>query len=526
MRSDYDVEFTRISFHGDVNLKGASINGELISNFGQYNQKAIFNNIKVVDNAEFNETIFKGSVDFIGANINGDFLFRNAQLLNNEIESYFNGIQVAGNLDIKESLFICPVSFAHIKIGKNFFARRTRFLNSTNKTTFNGMKVEGLVTFNYAIFAGGANFVGGKINGEFQLHECQFYNSSNGVSFQGIQILGSLIINKTTFECPADFSYARIGNLFDANNTQFLNPNHKIDFTNLSVQGVAFFSNANFMGPAQFINTKIGGEFIAKKANFLNSDSMTTFSAMEVQGIATFDNAIFNGPVDFLGTIIKGELHTNESIFYKNVRFNKMSVDIPIFRCLTIKGSYCLNGMIFQSIDVGDEEGKCEKVLSFLNKAEYSADVYARLEDFYKLNGYQETANKVFITFKRRERWDGNLPFLMRMWSDIKYYLIGYGRRIEQSIYISIFFIILGSFILRKEIMTKSRSQEKVLYFNCFWYSVDLFLPFIDLKMEKNWIPNPDLPCIWLLRLYMCLHIISGWFLIPIGLAAFTGIIE
>ena len=59
--------------------------------------------------------------------------------------------------------------------------------------------------------------------------------------------------------------------------------------------------------------------------------------------------------------------------------------------------------------------------------------------------------------------------------------------------------------------------------YSAFWYSLDLFLPFIDLQAESMWIPKKDYR---LVLYYMRAHTLLGWILLPIGLAAFAGIIK
>ena len=59
-------------------------------------------------------------------------------------------------------------------------------------------------------------------------------------------------------------------------------------------------------------------------------------------------------------------------------------------------------------------------------------------------------------------------------------------------------------------------------YYNPFWYSLDLFLPFIDLKMSGVWQPKEARKFV---RHYARIHTIIGYILIPIGLLAVTGLI-
>ncbi len=59
--------------------------------------------------------------------------------------------------------------------------------------------------------------------------------------------------------------------------------------------------------------------------------------------------------------------------------------------------------------------------------------------------------------------------------------------------------------------------------YNAFWYSLDLFLPIIKLGEADVWTPKDNRR--WAL-FYRKVHIITGSLFVPIGLAAWTGIIK
>ena len=59
--------------------------------------------------------------------------------------------------------------------------------------------------------------------------------------------------------------------------------------------------------------------------------------------------------------------------------------------------------------------------------------------------------------------------------------------------------------------------------YNRFWYSLDLFLPFVNLQADDVWKPKTNER---FLRHYVRLHVMLGWILIPIVLAALTGLIK
>jgi len=71
--------------------------------------------------------------------------------------------------------------------------------------------------------------------------------------------------------------------------------------------------------------------------------------------------------------------------------------------------------------------------------------------------------------------------------------------------------------------MEPQRPEDTPRVYSRFWYSLGLFLPFVDLQADKVWKPKADQT---FLRSHMRLHIMLGWILIPIVLAALTGLIK
>jgi hypothetical protein len=63
--------------------------------------------------------------------------------------------------------------------------------------------------------------------------------------------------------------------------------------------------------------------------------------------------------------------------------------------------------------------------------------------------------------------------------------------------------------------------------FNSFSYSLETFFPLVDLFQAKNWLPNPQRQPRWasrLLRSYLWIHIIAGWFFTTALLAGLSGL--
>jgi hypothetical protein len=71
--------------------------------------------------------------------------------------------------------------------------------------------------------------------------------------------------------------------------------------------------------------------------------------------------------------------------------------------------------------------------------------------------------------------------------------------------------------------MELQNKRDDTRGYNPFWYSLGLFLPFVDLQADKVWKPKREKV---FLRNYMRVHILLGWILVPMVLAALSGLIK
>ena len=57
-------------------------------------------------------------------------------------------------------------------------------------------------------------------------------------------------------------------------------------------------------------------------------------------------------------------------------------------------------------------------------------------------------------------------------------------------------------------------------------YSLDAFLPIVDLHQEKYWLPDSSKKMGWLFQAYLWLHISFGWILSTVFVAGLTGLVK
>ncbi len=164
--------------------------------------------------------------------------------------------------------------------------------------------------------------------------------------------------------------------------------------------------------------------------------------------------------------------------------------------------------------------------LDFLKQAEYSQSAFTSYEQELEGSGRSHDAEDVYLEMHRaRRRHDFKVAnpatWLTTLFDYFQEYFLGYGRSVVPPLVWSIVFIALGTYLFRRRGHIAA-TDEKAPPFSPFWYSLEMFLPIVDLGMGKSWRPREDS----FLVTYARIHQIAGWVLIPVALAAITGAVK
>jgi hypothetical protein len=419
-------------------------------------------------------------------------------------DTNFNSVKVGGEATFTKVVFGCRVNFEGADIASQFSADGARF----NEATFGVMKVGGSAFFNDAVFEGPVIFNWASITGSFVANEAKFLSTEEIASFHNTKVRGNAVFSNAVFAGPTDFSLADIGSQFVAGGVQFQNKEQLTNFNSMKVRGHTFFNNAVFQGPVNFVLSEIASNFEADRAKFQNKEKEADFHGMKVGGRAFFSDAVFKGPVDFS--------YSDFAWLDLSSRFGPKAA-----------AQFHMQGMTYKYIRaVSNNEPESHKaLLKLAEQSAYTADVYSNLEAFFLSQGYRPDADKAFIAGKRREREEyvrsGHWFRWLGSWMlDL---LVGYGRRPWQAGIPCAALIALGCVLFSPKKMEPRNPAEAPRVYSRFWYSLGLFLPFVDLQADKVWKPKADET---FLRNYMRVHILLGWILVPLVLAALTGLIK
>lgn len=588
MKVGGDVISEGAIFSGPVNFDSAVITGHFKGSGTRFKSTAhyvFFSNMKVGGHVYFFGVTFSGPVAFVSTIIAGDLNGNNIEFLNSEHRITFNLMKVGGNVYIPKATFSGLVTFFSTEIRGHVEANGAHFRNAN----FNNMKAGGNVLLPEVKFSGPVTFISADIRGDLETNGAEFRdaNFSNMkvggyVNFQrakffgefifmGAEIKGHVVVHEAKFSGEATFMGADIKGNVEATKAEFTNPDKEVGFNNMKVGGDVTFYETNCSGDVNFMNAEITGNLTAFQSKFEKS---VNFSSMKVSNRAHLMKSSFAGPVlmndarflhvtlqgpeagekksvppfslDLSRTEIRGELSIRHVTLQQLIASalqvagptslenliieEELNLNHSSFSNISIlkvtwpksKNSIRLNGMMYLFISAGVEEDSWKRLLELVKGSVYDANVYTNLETFFRRQGYGDRADEVFVQHKRIERREF-LKDVHWFWSLLLEYLVWYGRKPELALTWGLVIIFGGSFIFVRKGMEPKNPNAPPHHYNALWYSLDLFLPIVDLQVANLWAPREDR---WFARHYVYIHKILGAILIPIGLAAVTGIIK
>lgn len=439
---------------------------------------------------------------------------------------------ISGSLDLSKTEFIRGISMRNCRFedSVNFsdcYFPRVLILDDTifvQNADFQQIRTGGDVFLRRSMFQKTTNWSGALIQGDLTASKARFLDTSKGALFTGIEVTGNAFFNQTLFEGPFLMDDGTVGGQFQADEARFLNSSNGALFNQIFIQDTASFNRAWFEGGVDFSGAEILGQFQANGAHFQHPERPAILSSLKVDTDAFFRKTVWKGPVRFWGSEIQGAFDLSEASFQNPaaiVDFSHLRARDVFFRDSFFAGTLRLDHLSYQSIDAGDREGEFGNLFTLAERASFNAGVYGRMERFLQERGLPSAANEIFIACKERERRE-RLPRYSLLWWTNGFLGIaaGHGRHPERVLEISAWIVIFGGLLVFRSGRMKSHDPYAKLQFNPFWYSLDIFLPLVDLRTACEWTPKPQSR--WV-RHYQRIHILLGWILVPLFLASLFG---
>jgi hypothetical protein len=187
-----------------------------------------------------------------------------------------------------------------------------------------------------------------------------------------------------------------------------------------------------------------------------------------------------------------------------------------------------LNGISFRSLNVSSDPGSHASVpdaLNFLRGAKSQISALTAYQTQLKTEGDNANAEEAYIAMRETLRdleWEHWYSWPLGIVDLFQQYVLGFGHSPVPPFLWSLAFFIFGAFAFHNEINMQPR-VDKPSDFSGAWYSLELFLPIVDLGVAKEWRPKSESK--WRVA-YARAHQMAGWVLIPVTLAAITGVVK
>ncbi|MGO8804969.1 hypothetical protein [Candidatus Binatus sp.] len=222
-------------------------------------------------------------------------------------------------------------------------------------------------------------------------------------------------------------------------------------------------------------------------------------------------------------------------------------------------GNLVINGFVYGSIAGGPSDGPSRLRWLTLQPPEYHSQPFRQLAKVLSEIGRDDGATQVHIAKEIAQRRFGHESLPQRAWSLMLQYTIGFGYQPLRALWWIAGFVSLGTILFGwgyrmriitpteeaayREFVTGGEAPPHYPVFNPLVYSLENFLPVVELHQDKYWRPNPrhtvpgkakrggppsDPSSVSsrLLRCYLWLHILAGWTITPLLFAGLSGLVR
>jgi hypothetical protein len=280
-------------------------------------------------------------------------------------------------------------------------------------------------------------------------------------------------------------------------------------------------------GEARLIGAEIGGQLVVRNARFGGASRILLENA-------TIKEAFFWTDI---------EQHSSVTLDLMHASVGPLGDDESSW---PKKGNLHLDGFTYQRIGAGPTDAK--KRLDWLSRQPggFFPQSFKQLAKVLREAGDDAGARDVLIAMENARLKHGKLGRFQRVVRWILRATVGYGYKPFRALGWIVGFILLGTVLFSWGRMANVvlPVERKAPAFNAFIYSLENFLPLVDLHMAKYWMPDPNATPSALdwpgsdspaptpfnlgayLRWYLWLHILLGWFFSSMFIAGVTGLVR
>jgi hypothetical protein len=374
-----------------------------------------------------------------------------------------------------------------------------------------GMTVGQRVEFNKFRTFGEVRLVDGRIETVLECIESAFINP-NGVCLHAdrLNTKGRVWID-LGFESAGDVRFvgSRIGTQFELKG----GPHESIGLTSFFGTGMKAGASARITGNLRSIwlaRAEFGQDLDCTGVVFQGSDQNSLIApGLRVAGVFYWRSILrVDGYVDLTGARAGELADDGESwpkrglLFIDNFVYDSLSRDAPVDRREWLQ-----------------------------LQSRFNPQTYEQAIKALRQIGRDQDARKLGLAKKRDQRVSAGLSRSMRVWNKFLDLTVGHGYQIGRALIWAGVLVMMGIafFQLASDLKIMQPDSAEIARqhpLHAAIYSLDVFLPAVDLYQEKYWRP---VPVVWWQGIFLAwawVEILAGWLLTTVALAGLTGLVK
>ena len=480
------------------------------------------------------------------------------------------GGRIVGKLDLEFTKILFPLIFVRSSIPQEMNLLHVEIpvliLDGTHTGTIkaDGLKVAGSVFLRNGFEAEGElRLLSATIGGDLDCSNGQFIGQNGrALNADGLKVAGSVLL-RNGFEAEGEVNLrgATIGGNLECEDGQFINPNEcALKGNQLNVMGSVFL-HFGFIakGEVRLPSASIGSNLECDKGQFINPNG----AALNGEGLKVAGNVFLRegfkaeGKVDLFGANIGKSFQWRDVILPEkaelDLRFAKIGTLRDDPNSWPESGKLLLHGLVYDQIHdkaPRDAKSRIEWIrLQYDNRAEevkgqFRSQPYEQLAAVFRKSGLDEDAKKILIDKNRDIARLTKLTLSERFRHGLFGLIIAYGYDPWRAVWFGLVIVLVGWLFFwagyRADVLTlANEGPDTSGGFHALVYSLDVFVPLVDLRQASYWLPNANRAgkvrisdniniavSGKVLRYYFWFEIIAGWVLTTLLVVGVTGLVR
>ncbi len=544
---------------GEVNLLRATIGGDLNCTSGHFRNPqgcALSADGLKIEGSLYLRYGFRaeGEVRLLGASIGGQFSCIAGRFQNPEGKALSaDCLKVEGSVHLQDGFHSeGEVRLLGASIDGNLNCSKGRFQNPEGVAlNADGLKVEGAVNLRDDFRAEGeVRLLGASIGGNLDCSGGRFQNpDAIALSADGLRIEGYIVL-RDGFHSEGETRLlgASIGGDLDCSKGLFHNPKgNALNADGLKAEGSVNLGHGfHSKGEVRLLGSSIGsdldcsgGWFAKPKGDALCLEGAringNIFMRADQDKAGREVKPVVRGRIDLIRTEVKGGFHWSDLEVSEETMLDLRHAHIGVL--FDEPGSWLPSGNLFldgctydriEGLQPGDAKPRVEWI-KCSQPGSFTPQPYEQLAKVFRENGFEEDARDVLIA-----KNDSYIKYaFVSRWAKIRRrifgWVLGYGYRPWKAVWWLLGFWGIGTGLFwlgRNAEIIMPAKPEPYPDFIAPIYSLDLFIPLINLHQATYYLPvSSNLGGILILA-YFCLHIAFGWVLMTMFIFGLTGLLK